>query len=149
MAIHKHSIKVPVNTGTPADQTSGAATTIGTPTIYIPENSVGNPVTFTSVMLFICAPGTLLSKTPSTTINSTGGWQTINLEELIVVEENQVIWMSWVYENIPGVRYISSPGILSAQSTESWSGGMPSVFGTSSFDAYQYSIYTTILRVFH
>ena len=52
MATRKKSIKVAVNFGAPADQADNANTTIGTPTIYIPENSVGSPVTFTSVALF-------------------------------------------------------------------------------------------------
>lgn len=51
MAIRKKSIKVAVNFGAPADQADNALTTMGTQTIYIPENSVGNPVTFTSAHL--------------------------------------------------------------------------------------------------
>lgn len=51
MAIRKKSIKVAMNFGSPADQADNALTTMGTQTIYIPENSVGNPVTFTSVAL--------------------------------------------------------------------------------------------------
>lgn len=55
MAIRKKSIKVAVNFGNPADQADNANTTIGTPTIFIPENSVGTPVTFTSVALHLYA----------------------------------------------------------------------------------------------
>jgi hypothetical protein len=58
MATRKHSIKVPVNFGNPADLVDNTLTTIGTPTIYIPENSVGSPVTFTTAMLFIAAQDT-------------------------------------------------------------------------------------------
>lgn len=52
MATRKHSIKVPVNFGSQTDITSATLTTIGTPTIYIPENAAST-VTFTSVMLFL------------------------------------------------------------------------------------------------
>ena len=58
MATKQHSIKVPVNFDNPTDLTDNTLTTIGTPTIYIPENSVGNPVTFTTAMLFIAAQDT-------------------------------------------------------------------------------------------
>lgn len=53
MATRKKSIKVAMNFGSPADQADNALTTMGTQTIYIPENSVGNPVTFTSASLTI------------------------------------------------------------------------------------------------
>ncbi len=60
MATRKKTIRIPVNFGTPADQASSTTvyTTIGAPTIYIPENSVTNPVTFVSVMLFVAAQDT-------------------------------------------------------------------------------------------
>jgi hypothetical protein len=51
MATRKHSIRVPVNFGAVADLANNVNTTIGTPTIYIPENNSA-AVTFTSVMLF-------------------------------------------------------------------------------------------------
>lgn len=55
MATRKKSIKIPVNFGNVADVVDNNTTTLGTPTIYIPENSVGSPVTFSSVVLFIAA----------------------------------------------------------------------------------------------
>jgi hypothetical protein len=58
MATRKKSIKVPVNFGNPTDLTNNTTTTIGTPTIFIPENSAGSPVTFTSVVLFVAAQDT-------------------------------------------------------------------------------------------
>ena len=58
MAITKHSIKVPVNFGNPADLVDNTLTIIGTPTIFIPENGPVNPVTFTTAMLFIAAQDT-------------------------------------------------------------------------------------------
>lgn len=44
-------LKVPINFGNPADLSDALLTTLGIATIYIPENSVGNPVSFVSVML--------------------------------------------------------------------------------------------------
>ena len=58
MATRKKTITVPVNFGNVADLVNNTLTTIGTPTIYIPENSVGNPVTFTSVCFFTAAQDT-------------------------------------------------------------------------------------------
>ncbi len=46
-------IKVPVNFGNPADFADAVLTTLATPTIYIPENSVSFPVSFVSVILNI------------------------------------------------------------------------------------------------
>jgi len=51
MSTKQKSIRVPVNFGNPSDVTNNTLTTIGSPTIYIPENS-GSNVTFTSVMLY-------------------------------------------------------------------------------------------------
>jgi hypothetical protein len=58
MATRKHSIRVPVNFGAVADLVSAVPTTIGTPTIYIPENNSA-AVTFTSVLLFTGMQDTL------------------------------------------------------------------------------------------
>lgn len=55
MAVRKKSIKIPVNFGNVADVIDNNTTVLGTPTIYIPENSSGNPVIFSSVVLFIAA----------------------------------------------------------------------------------------------
>jgi hypothetical protein len=58
MATRKKTITVPVNFGNVADLVNNTLTTIGTPTIYIPENSVSNPVTFSSVCFFSAAQDT-------------------------------------------------------------------------------------------
>lgn len=52
MATKKHTIIVPVNFGNVSNLIDNNSTDIGTFTVYIPENSAGNPVTFTSVMMF-------------------------------------------------------------------------------------------------
>lgn len=87
-------------------------------------------------------PGTRLGVTPATIISSSAGWQTVSLTSPVPVTSGQKIWLSWVYENNPGIRYISGTPAR-AQSSALWAGGMPSTFGTSTFANYRYSIYCT------
>ena len=87
-------------------------------------------------------PGARLGITNSTVINAIEGWQTVNLQSLVSVASGQTIWLAWVFENNPGVRFTAgTPG--RADSTATWSGGMPSTFGTSTVAGYIYSIYAT------
>ena len=88
------------------------------------------------------SPSSRLGVTASTVINSTAGWQTVSLATPVNVTSGQTIWLSWVFQNNPGVRYTSGTPAR-AQSTETWSTGMPPSFGTSSFDNYSYSVYCT------
>lgn len=55
MATRKKTIRVPISFGGSGTIPDASLTTLGTPTVYIPENSVINPVTFTSVMVYIFA----------------------------------------------------------------------------------------------
>ena len=72
-----------------------------------------------------------MAVTAETAVNSTAGWQTIELTELLKVEEGQTIWLAWVFESNPGTRYTSgSPG--KAVSSQYWAGQMPYDFGSSS-----------------
>ncbi len=88
------------------------------------------------------SPANRLATTASTPVSGTTGWQTINLTNPVTVAANSTIWLAWVYENNPGIRYQSgTPG--RAQSTSTWSGGMPTSFGSSSQANYVYSIYAT------
>ncbi len=50
-------------------------------------------------------PGTLLGVTSSTVIHSTEGWQTIALQSPVAVSAGQTIWLAWVFENDPGMRW--------------------------------------------
>ena len=85
-------------------------------------------------------PGNRLGVTPETDVTNVSGWQTIALDEPIFMEQGTPLWLAWVYENNPGVRYqIGSPG--RAQSSDTWGAGMPSDFGPSSISDYIYSIY--------
>lgn len=58
MAISKKTVIYPINFGSVLDITTSANTTIGTQTIYIPENTAST-VTFTSAMLFVSAQDTV------------------------------------------------------------------------------------------
>jgi hypothetical protein len=78
--------------------------------------------------------------TASTAINSGAGWQTIALTTPVNVTSGQTVWLAWVFQNNPGIRYtIGSPA--RAQSSQSWSGSMPTNFGSASYGNYRYSIY--------
>jgi len=85
-------------------------------------------------------PSSLLGVTPLTKVNTTGGWQTITLASPVSVTSGQTVWLAWVFENTPRIRYeTGTPG--RASSADTWPAGMPSSFGTSSTANYIYSIY--------
>lgn len=85
-------------------------------------------------------PGSLLSATPQVSINANEGWQTIDLSSPIQVKGGETIWLAWVFQNNPGLRYdIGTPG--RANSPEEWTGTMPAKFGESDQSDYVYSVY--------
>jgi lysyl endopeptidase len=87
-------------------------------------------------------PQARLAVTPSTTVSGSTGWQTINLSSPAYVASGATVWLAWVYQSNPGIRYqTGSPGRY--QSTQTWSGGMPDPFGSGSQTNYVYSIYAT------
>jgi hypothetical protein len=87
-------------------------------------------------------PGILRGVTASTGISLTAGWQTVPLPSPVTVTAGQTVWLSFIFENSPGVRYTSgTPG--RAMSSGTWADGMPATFGTSSISATKYSIYCT------
>jgi len=88
------------------------------------------------------SPGARLGITPSTVINASAGWQTVSLITPVVVSSGQNVWLSWVFENNPGVRYIAGTPAR-AESPQVWAGGMPDPFGTSTLANYKYSLYCT------
>jgi hypothetical protein len=58
------------------------------------------------------------------------------------VSAGQTIWLAWVFESNPGIRWdYGSPG--RASSSQTWSGGMPATFGSSTQADYIYSIFAT------
>jgi PKD repeat protein len=87
-------------------------------------------------------PQNRLGVTPTTAVSGSTGWQTINLTGSAFVSGGDTVWLAWVYENNPGIRYqTGSPGRY--QSSQTWSGGMPDPFGSGSQTTYIYSIYAT------
>jgi uncharacterized repeat protein (TIGR02543 family) len=87
-------------------------------------------------------PQNRLGVTATTTVSGSTGWQTINLTGSAFVAGGSTVWLAWVYENNPGIRYqTGSPGRY--QSSQTWSGGMPDPFGSGSQTNYIYSIYAT------
>ncbi|MBN1131251.1 MAG: hypothetical protein JXA71_19835 [Chitinispirillaceae bacterium] len=86
-------------------------------------------------------PAARLAITPETDISMTTGWQTINLTSAIDVASGTTLWLAWVYQTNPGIRYLSG-SLGYANTSATWSGGMPSTFGTSSLVAnYNFCIY--------
>jgi RHS repeat-associated protein len=82
-----------------------------------------------------------VGKMPTTrkAVNSTAGWQTVELTESLKVEAGDTIWLAWVFESNPGTCYTSgSPS--KAVSSQYWAGQMPEEFGSSSSSSYIYSI---------
>jgi hypothetical protein len=87
-------------------------------------------------------PQNRLGVTASTAVSGSTGWQTINLTGSAFVSSGAAVWLAWVYQSNPGIRYQSgSPGRY--QSSQTWSGGMPDPFGSGSQTNYLYSIYAT------
>jgi hypothetical protein len=144
--------------------------TLGNTTVYSTTNSTSTarramPVTFTEAgtirsismyhnggtgqVLFGVysnasgAPSSRLGVTNATTISSAAGWQKIALTSPVTVASGQTVWLSWVFQTNPGVRYISGTPAI-AQSSASWSGGMPATFGTvAETKQLKFSIYCT------
>ena len=88
-------------------------------------------------------PQNRLSLTPETNVDSSDGWQTINLTSPVHVRGGQTIWLTWVYETSPGFVYRSGTlGLIT--SGEGWGGGMPEQFGGGQRSSNVYSsIYAT------
>jgi uncharacterized repeat protein (TIGR02543 family) len=145
----------------------GATGTVGNTTVYsstsvsayrralpftMPENGVITSVTMYhtggsgDMILAVydgeSTPQTRLAVTAETPVSGSTGWQTINLTGSAAISAGQTVWLAWVYESNPGIRYqTGSPGRY--QSSQTWSGGMPDPFGSGSQTSYIYSIYAT------
>jgi PKD repeat protein len=88
------------------------------------------------------APANRIAVTDTTAVNSSGGWQTVDLTSTAVAAGGSTVWLAWVFESNPGIRYRSgSPGRYDAG--VGWSGGMPATFGSGTQGSYEYSIYAT------
>ncbi len=91
-------------------------------------------------------PHNRLGVTPETHVNSSDGWQTINLTSPAFVRGGQTIWLAWVYEYNPGIAYVYESGpykSVEASPSGGWIRGMPEQFGGCFLSNYIYSIYAT------
>ncbi|MEZ5104292.1 MAG: LamG-like jellyroll fold domain-containing protein [Draconibacterium sp.] len=90
------------------------------------------------------SPSTKLGVSRSTPVNANEGWQTVELSTPICVTAGQTVWLAWIFQNNPGVRYsIGAPGRASSQNT--WQTEMPENFGISNTKDYKYSVYCTYI----
>jgi len=87
-------------------------------------------------------PGARLGATNATTVSGTQGWQTISLQNPTAVSSGQPIWLAWVFEKNPGIRFTTGTPARADAGT-GWSGGMPTSFGASNLRDYTFSIYAT------
>ncbi len=88
------------------------------------------------------APANRLGVTPTTAVDSSTGWQTVNLTSTVFVQGGSTFWLAWVYESNPGIRFeTGTPGRVDAG--VGWSGGMPDPYGSGTQANYIYSIYAT------
>jgi len=88
-------------------------------------------------------PSALLGVTPSTAVRTTDGWQTISLTTPVNVTSGQKVWLAWVFQNAPYIRYASTSTPASVSTGSTWSSGMPSAFGTSNNSNFKFSVYCT------
>jgi hypothetical protein len=89
-------------------------------------------------------PSTRTGITASTAVNPTAGWQTVQLTNPVRVISGQKVWLSWVFQNAPGIRYAAgTPG--RAASSNTWANGMPETFGKSTIAPNKYSIYCNFI----
>ncbi|GAB1454299.1 hypothetical protein MASR2M47_43550 [Draconibacterium sp.] len=88
------------------------------------------------------APAALRGVSAATAVDKTPGWQTVALTDPVPVTSGQTVWLSFVFQNNPGIRYMAgTPGRALSKAT--WSGGMPEAFGASSLENFKYSMYCT------
>jgi hypothetical protein len=89
------------------------------------------------------SPGTRLGITPEVQISSSAGWETVNLISPVSVSAGQKVWLAWVFESNPGIRYqAGSPD--RAETIKYWDDGMPTDFGSHIYFSDEiYSIYAT------
>ncbi|AGA80398.1 Ig-like domain-containing protein [Echinicola vietnamensis] len=88
------------------------------------------------------APDSLLAITPVTPVDNVEGWQTIGLLDSVEVSAGETVWLAWLYESNPGIRYDKgSPGRF--DSNIAWIGGMPALFGSGTQGTAMYSLYAS------
>ncbi len=85
------------------------------------------------------APDVRVGVTPQTPVNPDEGWQTAALTSPLWVPGGAPIWLAWVFQDNPGVRYQSAmDGWI--DSDQEWIAGMPKEFGNGWQAHRRYSI---------
>jgi hypothetical protein len=87
------------------------------------------------------SPGSLLGVTPSTPVNGSEGWQKVSLSSPVSVNSGETVWLAWVFSTYVKTRRTGASGFQYSSGT--WSEGMPSTFGSSTFGYSRFSIYCT------
>jgi hypothetical protein len=90
-------------------------------------------------------PSELLGVSPSTAVRTTAGWQKVSLTTPVNVTSGQKVWLAWVFQNAPKIRYAITSAPASVSSSSTWSSGIPSTFGTSWNGNFKFSVYCTYI----
>ena len=90
-------------------------------------------------------PFNLMGVTPLTKVSPNDGWQTIELISPVNVSDSQLVWISWLYQENPGIYFTDgSPGRV--ESGFSWSNGMAELWGDTAKSGNSiYSIYANFV----
>ncbi|MHC4676493.1 MAG: lamin tail domain-containing protein, partial [Planctomycetota bacterium] len=118
--------------------------TIKSVTMY--HNSSGSGNLIFGIYTGGSAPDARIAVTAQTPITTIEEWQTVYLSEPVYIGAGTKIWLAWVYENNPGIRFADgSPGRVITSPPKDWNDipPMPDPFGGSWQDDYIVSIYAT------
>lgn len=110
--------------------------TIQTISIY---HEGGSGQMLLGVYLGEMAPDVLVGVTMQTLVLGYEGWQTVALASPLWVPEGTRVWLAWVFDKNPGVRFqrVATGWV---ESDQDWSAGMPSRFGACWRADHKYSI---------
>jgi hypothetical protein len=87
-------------------------------------------------------PDACVAVTAPTAVSASTGWQTIPLISPVWISTGKLIWLAWVFEDNPGIRYqTTSSGWV--QGGQGWTGSLPGSFGTDWQSNRLYSIYAS------
>jgi len=119
--------------------------TIETISIY---HEGGGSEMLLGVYLGAAAPDVRVGITPWTPVSANEGWQTVALTQPLWIPEGTRIWLAWVFEENPGMRYQIAPA-RSVESENDCDAGMPGTFGSSREVDRSHSVYATYIRDGH
>jgi hypothetical protein len=119
--------------------------TIQTISIY---HEAGGGEMLLGIYLGDAAPDVRVGITPRTPVSAYAGWQTVALTDPLWIPEGTQIWLTWIFDENPGVRYETAPG-GAVESDRAWNAGMPSIFGGSWQMDQIHSVYATYIADVH